>query len=107
MGATSRKLRDAMMELLKIDDKITLHTVAILFFIADNPGCKQIDIAEKLGMTRNVVSVACARLSHRTWRGLPGHHIIRYEENVDNYTSKLLFLTDKGKRLVDRVLANL
>ena len=88
----------AVLPLTRKPDSIPLSTpqIALLDWVARNPGIGVLEIAERLQVTPPTVSVAARRLVKAGW--------LEYQPDPHDRRAKNLFVTPKGEKIVAELL---
>lgn len=95
-----QKLQDILQELGTVDAEFPLSWAMVFTDIAMNEGCALKDIADRTGISMSVMSRTIGALSTYRRMGKPyGLVVVRMAK--DDRRRKELFLSPKGKKLVD------
>ncbi|MEO0997968.1 MAG: hypothetical protein AAFX58_10645 [Pseudomonadota bacterium] len=85
---------------------VSVLRLEILFHVYVNDGCTQSELRERMPLvSATAMSRNLAELSALTPRKQPGLGLLRCEADTMNLRSKLVTLTAKGRRLVERLLS--
>ncbi|MEM6812256.1 MAG: helix-turn-helix domain-containing protein [Pseudomonadota bacterium] len=96
------KLQKALGELTNIDPEFPIQWALVFLTIADNEGAALKDISEETGISMSVMSRTIGALSNARRMGKP-YGIILVKSAKDDRRRKELFLSAKGKRLLDKI----
>jgi DNA-binding MarR family transcriptional regulator len=96
------KLEKLCKEVRDIDNEFPPQTLQILCVVAQNPGTSIGDIGERVGLSFAATSRNIVKLCDKT-NGKQGLGLLSVEFNPTNYSSKLITLTAKGLRFVERL----
>ena len=107
-----RSLEKFVSRIRQEDATIQIQVVATLLEVADNEGMSVTDIARKVGSALSSTSRNLAALSDRHWQKTksgqpkPGLGLVELRIDPMNSRSKQVFLTSKGKQLLNEALEN-
>ncbi|WP_170343088.1 MarR family winged helix-turn-helix transcriptional regulator [Ruegeria arenilitoris] len=87
-----------------VEKDMPMSMAAIFAWVALNEGGTQVELRQALGMPSSTASRNLAALSKVHRLGKPGHDLIEWVENPEDRRAKLLYLTPKGKALVNELL---
>ncbi len=96
------KLQSALLELTQIDPEFPIAWAIVFLTIAQNEGASLKDIAEETGISMSVMSRTIGALSNTRRMGKP-YGIIIVKMAKDDRRRKELFLSAKGKRLLEKL----
>lgn len=96
------KLQNVLSELTTIDPEFPLQWAVVFLEIAQNEGASLKDIAEETGISMSVMSRTIGALSNYRRMGKP-YGIVLVKMAKDDRRRKELFLSAKGKRLLDKL----
>ncbi len=96
------KLQNALNELAEIDAEFPLQWALVFLEIAQNEGASLKDIAEETGISMSVMSRTIGALSNYRRMGKP-YGIILVKSAKDDRRRKELFLSAKGKKLLEKL----
>jgi DNA-binding MarR family transcriptional regulator len=82
---------------------MTVNQMITLFLIAENPGLTQRDLLVSLGTTDSASSRIIALLSDIGSRNVVGLALVEMKVNVQDRRERHLFLTSKGRRLMEDI----
>lgn len=100
-----QNLLDIVNEMRDLDPEIQAQAIATLLVIAQNPdGIKMQDLGKQVRISQSSVSRNVSLLSHTQRYGRPGHDLVVAFEDPMERRRKLVRLTPKGKRVVNRLL---
>lgn len=102
-----RSIYGLLSELRKIDADMPVNQTVCLAWVALNEGRTQVELRRDLDMASSTSSRSLAALSKVHRLGKPGLDLIEWAENPEDRRAKLLFLSTKGRALVERMLATL
>ena len=91
-----------MSEFTHIDPEFPMSWAIVFLTIAQNEGASLKFVAEETGMSMSVMSRTVGALSKTRRMGRP-YGIILVKQAKDDRRSKELFLSAKGKRLVEKL----
>lgn len=88
-------------EMRKLDPEIQAQTISCFVTVAMHPGITMKDLGERVGISQASTSRNIAALSkvHRLNR--PGHDLVTATEDPVERRRKVVYLTDKGKRVAE------
>lgn len=93
-------------KLRSLSRQAPLQLAALLWYVAANEGCAMRQLIARIGIAPSTVSLDIARLGERlTVSGKFGLGLVRTEEDSTDRRSKRVFLTSKGKRFIQSLLA--
>jgi DNA-binding MarR family transcriptional regulator len=94
----------ALAYLHRLDPDMNVLAVRVLLTISAQPGLTVGEIAEKLEAFSSTVSRVVARLGKRGGQGNnAGLHLIEMEEKAEDARQKMITLTPKGRKVMDRI----
>lgn len=96
------KLQNVLGELATVDPEFPLQWALVFLEIAGNEGASLKDIAEETGISMSVMSRTIGALSNYRRMGKP-YGIILVKSAKDDRRRKELFLSAKGKKLLDKI----
>jgi len=96
------KFHNALSELTNIDPEFPIAWAMVFLAIADNEGAALKDIAEETGISMSVMSRTIGALSNARRMGKP-YGIVLVKMAKDDKRRKELFLSAKGKRLLEKL----
>ena len=96
------KLQTVLNELTNIDNEFPLQWAVVFLEIAQNEGAALKDIAETTGISMSVMSRTIGALSNYRRMGKP-YGIVVVKQAKDDRRRKELFLSAKGKRLIEKL----
>lgn len=96
------KLEKALNELIKIDAEFPIQWALVFLAIAQNEGAALKDIADETGISMSVMSRTIGALSNQRRMGKP-YGIVLVKLAKDDRRRKELYLSAKGKRLLDKI----
>lgn len=96
------KLENALIEFTEVDPEFPLQWAIVFLEIAQNEGSSLKDIAEETGISMSVMSRTIGALSNYRRMGKP-YGIVTVKMARDDRRRKELFLSKKGKRLLDNI----
>lgn len=100
------KLQNVLLELTKIDGEFPLQWALVFIEIVKNEGTSLKEISEETGISMSVMSRTIGALSNYRRMGKPyGLVLVKYAK--DDRRRKELYLSKKGKKLVDALVAAL
>jgi len=91
-------------ELREIHPDMTLNQLIVLLQVAANPGISQKDIMDKTGLADSSASRIVSILSEYGDRATGPFHLIELIPSKNDRRYKELFMTKKGRALIDRLL---
>lgn len=97
------KLQGVLSELTSIDSEFPLQWAIVFLEIAQNEGAALKDIAEETGISMSVMSRTIGALSNYRRMGKP-YGIVVVKQAKDDKRRKELFLSAKGKRLLEKLV---
>ena len=100
------KLQNALNEFAEVDTEFPLQWAIVFLEIAQNEGAALKDIAEETGISMSVMSRTIGALSNYRRMGKP-YGIVLVKSAKDDKRRKELFLSAKGKKLLDKVKKSL
>ena len=96
------KLENVLDEFAGIDPEFPLQWATVFLEIAQNEGSSLKDISEETGISMSVMSRTIGALSNYRRMGKP-YGIVNVKMAKDDRRRKELFLSAKGKKLVERI----
>lgn len=96
------KLQNVLAEFARIDAEFPLQWANVFLTIAENEGAALKDIAEETGISMSVMSRTIGALSNYRRMGKP-YGIILVKSAKDDKRRKELFLSAKGKKLLEKI----
>lgn len=95
------KFAQCLEEMRKLDPEIQAQTISCFLMVVIHPGITMKDIGERVGISQASTSRNIAALSkvHRLNR--PGHDLVVATEDPVERRRKVVYLTDKGKRVAE------
>lgn len=96
------KLQNVLTELTTVDPEFPLQWALVFLEIAQNEGASLKDIAEETGISMSVMSRTIGALSNYRRMGKP-YGVVIVKMAKDDRRRKELFLSAKGKRLLDKL----
>lgn len=96
------KLQKALAELTNIDPEFPIAWALVFLTIAQNEGAALKDISEETGISMSVMSRTIGALSNARRMGKP-YGIVLVKMAKDDRRRKELFLSAKGKRLLEKL----
>ena len=100
------KLQNVLAEFARIDAEFPLQWANVFLTIAENEGAALKDIAEETGISMSVMSRTIGALSNYRRMGKP-YGIVLVKSAKDDKRRKELFLSAKGKKLLDKIKKSL
>ena len=102
MNKKMKKLQNILQELIAIDPEFPIQWVTVFAEIAMEEGVSLKDISDKTGISMSVMSRTIGALSNARRMGKPyGLVVVRHAK--DDRRRKELFLSAKGKKLVEKL----
>lgn len=104
---TAKKLSSVLSTLRQVDSDLSIvsaHTFALVALAGDQ-GVYQMDLVDRLGVSKAAVSRAIAALSdrRRTTKGQGGYGLVSLEADPDDIRRKFVRVTPKGKKLLSDI----
>jgi len=96
------KLQNVLAEFARIDAEFPLQWANVFLTIAENEGAALKDIAEETGISMSVMSRTIGALSNYRRMGKP-YGVILVKSAKDDKRRKELFLSAKGKKLLEKI----
>lgn len=96
------KLQNVLNELAVIDSEFPLQWAVSFLEIAQNEGASLKDISEETGISMSVMSRTVGALSNYRRMGKP-YGIVVVKQAKDDRRRKELFLSAKGRRLIEKL----
>jgi DNA-binding MarR family transcriptional regulator len=100
------KLQNVLTEFTSIDAEFPLQWAMVFLEIANDEGCALKDVSERTGISMSVMSRTIGALSNYRRMGKP-YGVIVVKMAKDDRRRKELFLSAKGKRLVEKLKKSL
>jgi len=97
------KLNEALNALIEVDAEFPIQWVKVFLQIAKNEGSSLKDIAEETGISMSVMSRTIGALSNTRRMGKP-YGVVLVKNAKDDRRRKELFLSAKGKRLLEKLM---
>lgn len=91
----------------KIDPDLRTQAVLLLLAVMDDPGHPQVHYQDKFKIPRSTASRYVSQLGPWAAFNTPGLGLIDAQENPQNRREKQLWLTPKGQRLAQDLIAEL
>ncbi len=104
---TAARLVKVLGRLRDLHLDMSINQAMTLFHVAQYPGITQRALYEALGVSDSVASRALAVLSEFGTRNTAGLDLVVMQTNENDRRERLLYLTPKGKRLIDDILKDL
>lgn len=101
---TLRKFSKAVETLRAVDATLPVQTLAALLAVAITEGENVNSIAAKVDLSQSSASRNISSLTALDWRKKPGLKLVEYQIDPMNLTQKQLFLTDKGRNLIRKLI---
>lgn len=100
------KLVEVVDLIRKLDPEMSMQTLLTLLLVgsAGEAGLSQLDLFNRLGMSKAAVSRNVSILSKYKGPGLAGLGLIESEMQPENRRQRVLRLTPKGAKFLERVL---
>lgn len=102
-----RVIYSILSELRELDADMPMNQAVCFAWIALNEGRTQVELRQDLDMASSTSSRSLAALSKVHRLGKPGLNLIEWVENPEDRRAKLLFLTTRGRHLVETLLSPL
>lgn len=102
MNKKLKKLQTILQELIAIDPEFPIQWVTVFAEIAAEEGISLKDISDRTGISMSVMSRTIGALSNARRMGKP-YGLIVVKLAKDDRRRKELFLSAKGKKLVERL----
>jgi DNA-binding MarR family transcriptional regulator len=96
------KLQKVLAELTNVDPEFPIAWALVFLTIAQNEGAALKDIAEETGISMSVMSRTIGALSNARRMGKP-YGIVIVKMAKDDKRRKELYLSAKGKRLIEKL----
>lgn len=96
------KLQNILQELIAIDPEFPIQWVTVFAEIASEEGISLKDISDRTGISMSVMSRTIGALSNARRMGKP-YGLVTVKHARDDRRRKELFLSAKGKKLVERL----
>jgi len=105
--STMRVLVNTLAEIRRIDEQMPMQMAQALLVIAMRPGLTMQELSEEVGLSqascsRNVAALAKWHRLHKA-----GHDLVESMDDPRERRRKVMFLTPKGKRVVEGILHTL
>lgn len=97
-----KKLQGILQELTAIDAEFPLQWVLVFLEIASEEGVSLKDVAERTGISMSVMSRTIGALSNARRMGKP-YGLVIVKLAKDDRRRKELFLSAKGKKLIEKL----
>jgi DNA-binding MarR family transcriptional regulator len=97
-----QKLQNILAELIAIDPEFPIQWVTVFSEIASDEGVSLKDISDRTGISMSVMSRTIGALSNARRMGKP-YGLIVVKHAKDDRRRKELFLSAKGRKLVERL----
>jgi DNA-binding MarR family transcriptional regulator len=102
MSKKLKKLQTILQELIAIDPEFPIQWVTVFAEIAAEEGISLKDISDRTGISMSVMSRTIGALSNARRMGKP-YGLVMVKHAKDDRRRKELFLSTKGKKLVERL----
>ncbi len=100
-------LKSFFSELRDVDSDFTPQAVELLLWVAlANESQSMTELAKKCGYTLSGVSKTVVRLGEKI-NGVEGLGLVRSDYDAGNYRQKIIRLTPKGERFIERLISYL
>lgn len=86
-----------------LDPDMPMNQVVCFTWIALNEGRTQVEMRQDLQMASSTSSRSLAALSNVHRLGKPGLGIVEWVENPEDRRAKLLYISDKGKAVLNKL----
>jgi len=96
------KLQKVLGEFTTVDSEFPLQWAMVFLDIANDEGCALKDVSERTGISMSVMSRTVGALSNYRRMGKP-YGVVVVKMAKDDRRRKELFLSAKGKRLLDKL----
>jgi len=97
-----KKLQTILQELIAIDPEFPIQWVTVFAEIASEEGISLKDISDRTGISMSVMSRTIGALSNARRMGKP-YGLVVVKHAKDDRRRKELFLSTKGKKLVEKL----
>lgn len=97
-----KKLQNILQELIAIDPEFPIQWVTVFAEIASEEGISLKDISDRTGISMSVMSRTIGALSNARRMGKP-YGLVVVKHAKDDRRRKELFLSAKGKKLVEKL----
>jgi len=95
-------LQDALRELTSVDPEFPIQWALVFLDVSNNEGCALKDLSDRTGISMSVMSRTIGALSNARRMGKPyGLVLVRHAK--DDRRRKKIYLSSKGKKLIDRL----
>lgn len=101
--STIRNLLKAVETIRAVDATMPVQALAAFLAIAIYEGENVNSIATRVDMPQSSASRNISSLTAWDWRKKPGLKLVEYREDPMNLSQKTLYLTPKGKRLIETI----
>jgi DNA-binding MarR family transcriptional regulator len=97
-----KKLQNILQELIAIDPEFPIQWVTVFAEIAGEEGISLKDVSDRTGISMSVMSRTIGALSNARRMGKP-YGLVVVKHAKDDRRRKELFLSAKGKKLVEKL----
>lgn len=102
-----RSIFQIMSILRDLDADMPINQATCFCWIVLNEGRTQVELRQDLEMASSTSSRSLAALSKVHRLGKPGLDLIEWVENPEDRRAKLLFLSTRGRRLVEQLIGTM
>ncbi len=102
-----RRLYEAIGVIRFVSAEIPAQNIATFLAIAMNEGVNVATVGQKVGIASSSASRNVSMLSNWDWKKKKGLDLVEYRQDPQNLTTKQLFLTAKGRRLMEQLATTL
>lgn len=100
-----RRLLNVVQCIRSVDPTMPIQGLAALLTIAIEEGQNINSVADKTAMAQSAASRNISSLTDWDWRKKPGLNLVEYRTDPMNLSQKTLYLTDKGRSLIQKIVA--
>ncbi len=101
--AKANQVRRFLKAVREVDPDVSVQKLQVLVEVMCNPGIDQASLLQSVDQSRSAVSKNIAEWSAINSRKKPGPGFIESRIDPMNRVSRLLYPTDKGKRMWDKL----
>lgn len=101
--AVFRRFLRAVQAVRTIDQELPPQTLAALLVVSIEEGLTVTTISQKADIGASSTTRCLQALSEKHWKGKVGYQLIETRENPLNASSKLIYLSKKGRQFIDHL----
>lgn len=102
-----RRLFKAVDTVRLLDATLPIQTFAALLAVAIEEGQSINTVGQKVGISQSAASRNLSSLSDWDWKKKEGLKLVEYRQDPMNLSIKTVYLTAKGRKLLDHIIASM